>query len=466
MEDLLEWDQDTWISEISVDGLHNRLSFRIFLNAGMNIIYGKNGLGKTTLLHIIANLTELDIGRFRYLSFRTITVVNNLGRCVSLHKDDTGVSVTIDGNKSSYTDGAALSEVDRSLIRKIVGERATYLPAFRSVLERMRESGYASYEERSRPEFEALRKAEIDALRSVREGDRLPRRESHIVDTNISKTLRCRQWFGEFVPAIRYPSLTDVINGLSDEWTNAQIAISKIEQKQFETAFVEIFSAIAQGSTATDAKDQSTLLEEIKNLLPPEEDHAIGPNLVSTYLQLVNISQSSEGKDKNYSSILEIYRNKLKDRKTERERVFSPTNAFQESVNVFLAEKSLKIGSRGAEVVPRTRATVFIQPAVGKSYGVTALSSGERQILTMLYSTSRSPFRSGCCLIDEPELSLHIDWQRIILEQIAQQHQGRQIIACTHSPEVGADHGDCVQFFTPQALDVGGELDIDDGGEL
>lgn len=53
-------------------------------------------------------------------------------------------------------------------------------------------------------------------------------------------------------------------------------------------------------------------------------------------------------------------------------------------------------------------------------------------------------------LIDEPELSLHIDWQRIILTNLEQQAANRQIIACTHSPEVGADHPDAVQIFAPR----------------
>jgi predicted ATP-dependent endonuclease of OLD family len=52
-------------------------------------------------------------------------------------------------------------------------------------------------------------------------------------------------------------------------------------------------------------------------------------------------------------------------------------------------------------------------------------------------------------LIDEPELSLHIDWQRIVLRELQNQSSGRQIIACTHSPEVGADHMEEIQDFEP-----------------
>ena len=48
----------------------------------------------------------------------------------------------------------------------------------------------------------------------------------------------------------------------------------------------------------------------------------------------------------------------------------------------------------------------------------------------------------GIVLIDEPELSLHVDWQRKILSEMCKQAGGRQVIACTHAPEVAADHLD------------------------
>ena len=43
-------------------------------------------------------------------------------------------------------------------------------------------------------------------------------------------------------------------------------------------------------------------------------------------------------------------------------------------------------------------------------------------------------------LIDEPEISLHVDWQRRLLRRMAEQIGGRQIIVCTHSPTIGADY--------------------------
>jgi predicted ATPase len=455
-----------FITSVEVDGLHNRLSFKVYLQSGVNIIYGKNGIGKTTLLHIIANLSEVDIDRFANLSFKTIRLTNSENDSVRLEKADRSIFVYLNDQLTSYISGSVgLSEAERNGIRAVVGERATYLPAFRSVLERMRELPYGNYEERAKPEFEALQRTEQEAYRSARRVERSVRRDGSSVDSNVSKTIRCRQWFGSFVPIVRYPSITDVVSGLSEEWSNAQISISRVERKQFETAFIEIFSAIAKGDISGGDQDQHILLEEIKDLVSIDETTSYGPGNNSTYSQLVNIADDNRGSEQNYSNILEIYRNKLLARKNERNTVLGPINAFQESVNVFLTEKAFKVGTRAGYPIQRTRdSSVFIEPDVGKPYSVTALSSGERQILTMLYSASRSPFTAGCCLIDEPELSLHVDWQRIILRHIEKQHRGRQIIACTHSPEVGADHENRVQFFSPQTVESADEeADLDEG---
>jgi len=45
-------------------------------------------------------------------------------------------------------------------------------------------------------------------------------------------------------------------------------------------------------------------------------------------------------------------------------------------------------------------------------------------------------------LIDEPEISLHVDWQRLLLKKMSEQLRDRQVIACTHSPVIGADYED------------------------
>jgi len=43
-------------------------------------------------------------------------------------------------------------------------------------------------------------------------------------------------------------------------------------------------------------------------------------------------------------------------------------------------------------------------------------------------------------LADEPELSLHIEWQRKVLPAVRRLNPEAQIIAATHSPEVASKY--------------------------
>jgi predicted ATP-dependent endonuclease of OLD family len=148
-------------------------------------------------------------------------------------------------------------------------------------------------------------------------------------------------------------------------------------------------------------------------------------------------------------SVLALYLETLVERKEARKNALQSSRDFETSINRLLGtQKTLKIGeTAGREHV---RSAVSVGTEGGRSYGLSALSSGERQILTMLYSACRSRFKDGIFLIDEPELSLHIDWQRMILNELMSLAPNRQIIACTHSPEVGADHFDETQDFEPR----------------
>lgn len=73
--------------------------------------------------------------------------------------------------------------------------------------------------------------------------------------------------------------------------------------------------------------------------------------------------------------------------------------------------------------------------------GLNALSSGERHLITMLYTASLQR-EYNLILIDEPEMCLHIDWQERLLKEMMKQKAGRQLIVCTHSPMIGVEYED------------------------
>ncbi|MCX5984279.1 MAG: AAA family ATPase [Nostocales cyanobacterium LacPavin_0920_SED1_MAG_38_18] len=64
------------------------------------------------------------------------------------------------------------------------------------------------------------------------------------------------------------------------------------------------------------------------------------------------------------------------------------------------------------------------------------LSSGEKQILIILLTTLLQNGKDYILLMDEPEISLHIDWQRSLISNIRQINPNCQIIITTHSPTV------------------------------
>lgn len=67
------------------------------------------------------------------------------------------------------------------------------------------------------------------------------------------------------------------------------------------------------------------------------------------------------------------------------------------------------------------------------------LSSGERHIMLMNYDILFDVKDAALVLIDEPELSFHLEWQGQFmpnLEEIVGVREDLQFIICTHSPEV------------------------------
>lgn len=73
------------------------------------------------------------------------------------------------------------------------------------------------------------------------------------------------------------------------------------------------------------------------------------------------------------------------------------------------------------------------------------LSSGEKQILIILLTVLTEDLQPYVLLMDEPEVSLHFDWQKRLIDMIRQLNPRVQIILTTHSPAVIMDGwADCV----------------------
>lgn len=72
----------------------------------------------------------------------------------------------------------------------------------------------------------------------------------------------------------------------------------------------------------------------------------------------------------------------------------------------------------------------------GVEIGFERLSAGEKQILLLLLMVDNAS-RLGCIFfMDEPDLSMHIDWKEKLVRELHQLNPNMQMILCTHAPSV------------------------------
>ena len=68
------------------------------------------------------------------------------------------------------------------------------------------------------------------------------------------------------------------------------------------------------------------------------------------------------------------------------------------------------------------------------------LSSGEKQILIILLQTLLQVlfYSHQLCIIlmDEPEISLHFEWQEYLIDNVKKLNDNTQVIIATHSPGI------------------------------
>jgi len=452
-----------WIKQIDVVGLHGRFDVALAFHSDINIIYGRNGAGKTTLLHILSNVLNGDVDRLSFLAFREIRLTTLWQKRITIRSvSDRGnegcreISVYLDQKKLTSFDGNDIRSGERSddheaanRVREVVrtgmdsylGSRlVTYFPAFRSMIEAWQtRSGYVSRAS-SAPRYADI----VNRYRHIR-SERGDGRRSELTDL-------ARQAFGQFVPELTFPSVRDIARRLAAEAERAQLADALEGEHISSKAFADAFAALL-GTEQSSGQSPDEILDDIRSLLT--ELDALEPSVHSidrqqdVYSRLRDILGS---KHKNRieppgtaAQILSVYRESLRKRIEARKSWFVGIKNYLDFVNRFLEGKHL-------EIVSDNRLTeVVVRFDDGSRASIQALSSGERQIVSMIYALTHSTTLQGnepqmrIALIDEPELSLHVDWQRLLIAQMVKNLPDQQIIVTTHSPEIGSQYLDRYQ---------------------
>ena len=145
---------------------------------------------------------------------------------------------------------------------------------------------------------------------------------------------------------------------------------------------------------------------------------------------------------KSAREVIDRVRAKIERMEDDRINVMAPMTAIQETVVKIFNHSGIKFGTRLS----------FGDAAEAISSDV--LSAGEKQMLSFVCYNA---FRNDCVtFIDEPELSLHVDWQRSLFPTLLEQNSSNQFIIATHSPFIYSRYPDkeiCIDLESSRGAD-------------
>ena len=357
------------IKSLSVKGLNNRVDADLEFNEDLNIITGKNGSGKTTVLKLLWYLISGNLERIiREIPFRSVSIeTNSFSLLINQIDSDKGrlecrfpytkkVVVNFETPLREY--GEQIHELNVRIAR--VMKSSLFFPTFRRIEGGFHEGSLISFTETGMPQLQTALSELSDAL-SV--------------------------YNHKFVASV---STSDIGELLTQKYADINNEISE---------------------------RQSRLLLEI-----------------SEKLQLSLSGDINSEVSKAMPSVLtDIQR--LDD---ERDQLFRPFVALSELTQSILDYQAIRVGglsdlgevtdgiTLGEEIGDAALGTIEEAIASDK------LSSGEKQMLSFLCYNAFS--ENTPIFIDEPELSLHVDWQRLLLPTLLEQGTDNQFFIATHSP--------------------------------
>ena len=369
------------IQSLKVKGLNNRLSDEFEFHEDLNIFTGPNGSCKTTLLKLIWYLISGHLQEILVeIQFHTVSIQTDLfDLTMERVKPD---QVTFDysfGKEERVYEFVVINTETRRIDRKDMD--------WVNVLEKR----IARTTKRSQF-FPTFRRIEGGFSRVTRDTD------------------DARMRFLTSTPEMLQASVSSFSNEMSVNGHKFITLISTEDLGELLTQkYADIYGAISTR--------QAQVLEEISREMRNNPDK----NKVSEIPQDASVLLDAIQKvDK------------------EREQLSKPFSVLSELSRKILRYNAIRVTGR----VVRGETTDGITLGEGRD-GITVgeakdaissdkLSSGEKQMLSFLCYNAFS--KNTAIFIDEPELSLHVDWQGILLPTLLEQATTNQFFMATHSP--------------------------------
>lgn len=448
------------IRRFSISGLHGYKDVDIVFHSSVSIQIAGNGSGKTTVLNALNDLLRGRLHKLSILQFSTMECSFSNGSTARITKEQltrrTGSLNDTAKKLSEY--GISASELahflthvyrpflgsehfsDHALVRKAyVGSPYTY-EALTEMFDRAHEAWDMAPSDELSAQLEiiesALSEHEIvylptwrrveEPLLNPQQGDEAALSFRHF--RSMQETSDQDQ--------INY-GLDDVIARLN-ELTEEIDSISNSEYRSASATIIDdALSGLSLNSRTINRSDLPNIdsLERFLQRVSKNDEHYPHPSHFPqpdrlSHQRILRIRHAYESGELESNPLLAYFLMKLG---PVIERTKATEGRLQKFVNACNSYLLQDDGEKGFTYEPQTMRVSVYNSYTKRTVGMGQLSSGEKQIISMLAKLYLYE-GSKIILIDEPELSLSIEWQRRIIPDMMHSGVVSQILAITHSP--------------------------------
>lgn len=407
------------IEHVEIDGFWRKYTASTKLYPDVNIFIGYNGTGKTTFMNLLLAALRADINTLAIHDFKSIEILlkeNRRSRKIKLTKQ-TFESSPYDfvkykvGNltwelpliptDSPYSrPGSRHMGLQKSIQLKNLKEELNNLLSISS-LSVHRTAEENSYEEdmnpRSRKSIspidlrldKLIQQLTVYQLSLAEQSSKV----SSIFQKDVLLSMLYEEKFDSFAfQEIKSTELVKEKEGL----TKAYKELGAFDENSKSKIDLHI-SALRKSLEEFKKFNENKGTMSINDIMPL--------SLFKRTQHVINLSLEAEGK---------------------KQEIFSPIRKFINILGKFLRDKKIYTNQSGELTVEKD----------GNTIPIPQLSSGEKQLIILLTETLLQRNQPFVFLADEPELSLHIEWQAQVISSIKQLNPKSQIIVATHSPEI------------------------------
>jgi predicted ATP-binding protein involved in virulence len=434
------------LQSIKINRLFDLYSYNIELNNAedLTILTGPNGYGKTTILNIIYNLFNRRFFYFQKFKFELITVVFAGNKRITVSQKDKKTEIQTLGvlqqaiqklydTKDIYIelyDGNQLIDIyvyDAEVENKLIQGISQYIPAVRTssnFIIDSRTGKQTVLKEFLSENINCISDKFPDLIREQEESQ-----ISQLLNNTSVYLIREQRLYKQSPENDRAVNSSISFINTVEEYSGELKNI--VEQKQLEAY------QIAQ---KLDSSFPKRLIECNSVINENEFNRRFAKlNEKQNQLQQFGIATSEQGVtqyDAVAAKVLTVYLEDSEEKLRVYDDLLSKIDLFVNILNERrFASKSIVInGAQG----------FYFQLSNGQRLNLTDLSSGEQQEVVILYELLFKTSPNTLILIDEPEISLHVIWQKAFVRDLQKIAKMRQIsfLIATHAPQIINDRWD------------------------